>query len=147
MGGPRKIMHAGGYLGGNKTFGTNRKGYRGGRIPTYPKDTVTWPITVKLSDQDYAIAVYLGLGNAARGVRIAIQHAAGRLAPTVSVPSTRIEAERIVRPAKKRVAVLVSNALGMRVRPPKPAGTHSPVIYDAAQPGPVNPWDDIQSEA
>lgn len=141
MGGPRKIMEFDGYKGGNKTFGDNRKGYRGGRVPAYPRGTGTWMAAVNLSDQDYATAVYLGCGSVAKGLRIAVQHAAGKLSQTVQVPATRIDAERIVKPAKKRIAQLVSRALGMKVSAPKPAGTQAKMGNDVT---PANEWDDIK---
>lgn len=137
--GPRKLMRADGYRGGNDWTGPNRKGYRGGRVPVYPLGTTTWPTAVSLSDQDYATALMLGCGNAGRGLRIALKSAAGKLNPVIPIPSTRVEAENLIRPARKRIAQLVSKALGFQVRAPKPAGNQ-------AKPPDVTPieeWDDV----
>lgn len=101
---------------------------------------MTWQAAAILSDQDYATALMLGCGNLGRGLRIAIQFAGGRLGEVAKIPSTRLEAEDMIRPARTRIAQLVSKALGLLIRAPKPAGTQSKAVHDQRL---VNEWDDV----
>lgn len=57
---------------GNTTSGADRRGFKGGREPLYPEGTITRFVALKLSDPEYAIAIWAGRGIAAKGVRMAI---------------------------------------------------------------------------
>jgi hypothetical protein len=89
-----------GYREGNTTFGANRRGYRGGRKPTHPPGTELFPLSVRLSDSEYAIAINLGAGNSAAGMRRALTFAAQLLPP--GSPQTQAEAMTHARLHRKK---------------------------------------------
>lgn len=53
---------------GNTTEGAARRGNRNGRTPIY-QGGATWPLSVTLSDEHFAKALYAGSGIAGRGIR------------------------------------------------------------------------------
>jgi hypothetical protein len=92
----------------NPTSGSERRGYRGGRTRTYPKSVLTWHLQVRaLSDEQYAKAIVLGSGNAAQGVRIALDRTELQGAQAAA-PRTRAEAETWVALRKARISAGVS---------------------------------------
>jgi hypothetical protein len=95
----RRIKNAERYRRGNTTSGEGRKGWRGGRVSAYPPGTDLSPVMAKLSSAEYAIAVLLGDGFAAKGVRRALILAAPSLPP--GSPQTRDEALEYVRIRRK----------------------------------------------
>ncbi len=78
-----------GYRRGNTTSGLSRRGNRNGRPPDYPLGTELFPILVRVSHREYAIAAILGDGKATVGVRQALSLAAQSLPP--GCPQTRDE--------------------------------------------------------
>jgi hypothetical protein len=77
----------------NRVSGPARQGYRGGRVPAYPEGTQVWPLQIRpLSDEHYAKAIVLGSGNAAQGVRIALDRATLNESQA-GAPRTRMAAE------------------------------------------------------
>lgn len=68
------------YRGGNTHRGADRKGYRGGRKPIYPKGTEVIKALVILSDAEAAVSMYIGQGNISRGIRRALAFAKPHLA-------------------------------------------------------------------
>lgn len=58
---------------GNTTSGAERKGFKGGRKRLHPEGTVLHPVGLKLTDPEYALALWAGAGIATRGVRIALE--------------------------------------------------------------------------
>ena len=61
---------------GNRTRGAERRGNRSGRPPLYPKGTPVSQLALWLSDNDRAIATYLGEGKVSQGIRRALAMAA-----------------------------------------------------------------------
>lgn len=100
MGGPRKFMDPTGWRGGNTTFGEHRRGYKGGRPGLYPKETFTWPITTRLSQRHYAIALTVGCANASRGIQYALEAAGMKYS---DLPIGRIEAENALKSRTERL--------------------------------------------
>lgn len=102
------------WRGGNATFGENRKGYRGGRKPMYPVGVTTWSQAAVLSDEHFAIALYLGSGVFSRGVQLALAHARKAFGDS-PMPETRVAAIEAIKLSRHSIARQVAQTLGLPV--------------------------------
>lgn len=123
---------------GNTTSGESRRGNRDGRPPVYPEGTITHSLLLaKLSDREYAIAILLGNGSPAQGVRRALRSAALDYCDR-NAPLSRYETDTYIR---LRKAKMRRGEIPKDYFPPSPQidKEFAPLIGGAD-------WDDTQEE-
>lgn len=141
----QKLVDPTGYKGGNLTRGPNRKGYRGGRKPRAPGQ-ILHTASQKLTDQEYATAVFLGVGNVSAGVRLALSLTRPFLGPYVQ--DTKYDAETnleqfsaSIQKAVKRAEAFLSE---LRARFDFSLRAEPSANHDAATDDNDTPWDDMK---
>lgn len=109
-----KLVDPTGYKGGNYTRGENRRGYRGGRKPRVP-GAIIHTAALKLTDQEYATAAYLGVGNISAGLRLALSVMRPYLLPHVK--DTRFDAWTALQTQKISIKRTVDAAVALLTKP------------------------------